>query len=159
MDLTGNISHPPLSYKRVYISFPIFLFSFSSTDKSRLNTDGFIDPARNYFILRRNTRSVHKSSAINTGEKGQNRGERGCSFDREQCYKIKVWVSVYIYAYIYVGSCLVNSCVNTAVLCVRFCTLRGFRSKSTFPPARRVTFKLKSRNVVKRSARDTAERV
>lgn len=93
------------------------------------------------------------------GEKGQNRGKRGCSFDREQCYKIKVWVSVYIYAYIYVGSCLVNSCVNTAVLCVRFCTLRGFRSKSTFPPARRVTFKLKSRNVVKRSARDTAERV
>lgn len=102
---------------------------------------------------------INQARLIREEKKGKIEGRGDVPLTVNNVIKLRFGECIYIYAYIYVGSCLVNSCVNTAVLCVRFCTLRGFRSKSTFPPARRVTFKLKSRNVVKRSARDTAERV
>lgn len=61
------------------------------------------------------------------GEKGQNRGERGCSFDREQCYKIKVWVSIYIY--IYARSVYLRGIVSRKLVCKHggvVCTLLHF---------------------------------
>lgn len=54
-------------------------------------------------------------------KKGKIEGRGDVPLTVNNVIKLRFGECIYIYAYIYVGSCLVNSCVNTAV-----CTLLHF---------------------------------
>lgn len=152
MDLTGNISHPTRVSCNSCISFLLLFPYFSSFIHEQIKIKQHrmdLSTGRNYLVPF--IEHVHKSSAINMRKRYF---DPRYFFDREQCYKIKVW-RVYTRG-VFTGSCRSKPVCKQRRHCVPGRTLRDRNQRS--PPSvtrygsnwSRVTW-LKGRHVIRPS--------